>query len=628
MALTLPRFNRFSLALITAVLLCSNSFSNSLSLYEKLCEVNAEWKKQTDFNPILHHLPALENEQAMIVQHLSLVEEILRSRDVAHLAVEQQQERLANLDRLHAYWLAGAFPINDRYNNRLPIFIDAQDNFCAVGHLMKTSGNEDLSRSISDQFNLNYLAEMSGDALVDWANNSGFSLEELAWIQPGYPPNSHIEPLGGGANGVVYDIVRNSANEDVFIGGAFSAVGEATNCNNVAVYTNGFAGPFWMNLGAGVNGTVYTMTLFDGDLYVGGSFSEAGGVAASNVARWDGASWVSIPGLNGEVRSLVVHDGQVYAGGSFTGLSGGNSYSNIALLSASAWVSVGASTNGTVYAMESVNIDLYVGGDFTMAGAASASNVAIFSGGDFQNLDNGVAHPVYALEWHKDKIFAGGEFGSAQDIFGLAWFDATNGLWELPTAAIFGTSNDVDEYRIYDLLSRGDNLEIAGEIAVPGIVFIFGKNLARFHDETQEFSSQLVDFDQPSRTLESFGTENMLMGGEFEIANVLQFDHPYEVPFIAWTNFGPFTSVDPIVDAANRFKLYPNPTGENVTVELDPTAVKTIRITDLLGRMQREIAVDGWSTQPISLEGMSAGTYLVEVASLNGGSTTQKLIVQ
>lgn len=87
----------------------------------------------------------------------------------------------------------------------------------------------------------------------------------------------------------------------------------------------------WTNLTSGVDGEVYA-AVHDGDnLYVGGSFSEAGGVAAANIAQWDGTAWTNLGvGIDGTVSALA-HDGtNLYVGGSFF-LAGGESASNIAL---------------------------------------------------------------------------------------------------------------------------------------------------------------------------------------------------------------------------------------------------------------------------------------------------------
>lgn len=100
----------------------------------------------------------------------------------------------------------------------------------------------------------------------------------------------------------------------------------------------------------------------DGNIIVGGSFTEAGGVPALNVAKWDGNSWSAMgSGLNGTCRALAVTpDGTVYAGGDFP--------RKIKYFNGTAWYGVHQGMNGTCYAL-AVNEDgvLFAGGDFTFA---------------------------------------------------------------------------------------------------------------------------------------------------------------------------------------------------------------------------------------------------------------------
>jgi hypothetical protein len=58
-------------------------------------------------------------------------------------------------------------------------------------------------------------------------------------------------------------------------------------------------------------------TLPNGDLVVGGEFTTAGGVAANNIAQWNGASWAPLgSGVNGLVYALAaLPNGDLVAGG-------------------------------------------------------------------------------------------------------------------------------------------------------------------------------------------------------------------------------------------------------------------------------------------------------------------------
>ncbi|MGH7869616.1 MAG: hypothetical protein ACREP9_18810, partial [Candidatus Dormibacteraceae bacterium] len=68
---------------------------------------------------------------------------------------------------------------------------------------------------------------------------------------------------------------------------------------------------------------VYALAVSGSDLYVGGIFTTAGGIAATNIAKWDGSSWSALgSGANNAVDALAVSDSDLYAGGYF-GTAGG-----------------------------------------------------------------------------------------------------------------------------------------------------------------------------------------------------------------------------------------------------------------------------------------------------------------
>lgn len=77
-------------------------------------------------------------------------------------------------------------------------------------------------------------------------------------------------------------------------------------------------GSRWTNLGSGLRresdlGFVSTLTSLGDDLYVGGYFTEAGGISAKNLAKWNGESWSSVgEGVNGTVRTLATHGSDLY----------------------------------------------------------------------------------------------------------------------------------------------------------------------------------------------------------------------------------------------------------------------------------------------------------------------------
>ena len=122
----------------------------------------------------------------------------------------------------------------------------------------------------------------------------------------------------------------------LYAGGYFTGIGNIS-ANNIARRD----GEIWSNLdegviGGGINSRVYSLALGkEGALYVGGQFKRAGGMPANNIARWDTKKqkWSTMEnGINNgiEVNALAVDDsGALYVGGSFTS-AGGVAAKNIA----------------------------------------------------------------------------------------------------------------------------------------------------------------------------------------------------------------------------------------------------------------------------------------------------------
>ena len=104
----------------------------------------------------------------------------------------------------------------------------------------------------------------------------------------------------------------------------------------------------WESVGGGVGGPVHAIAMSGSNVYVGGTFTNAGGVVANNIALWDGTAWHALGGgLLGQpgsessvyggapsadvVHAIVVDGNKVYAAGSFTNAGGGerHEYSDV-----------------------------------------------------------------------------------------------------------------------------------------------------------------------------------------------------------------------------------------------------------------------------------------------------------
>lgn len=154
----------------------------------------------------------------------------------------------------------------------------------------------------------------------------------------------------------------------------FSTAGRSL-VNSIAQWN----GTSWAPLGTGLDilGHIYALAVdCSGNLYAGGQFSAVGGVAANYIAKWNGTSWTALgPGLGrGQPRGVytLAVDGSdnVYAGGAFT-TAGGIAANHIAKWNGISWSILGTGLNSDVLALMISGNNVIAGGYFTTVGDGS-----------------------------------------------------------------------------------------------------------------------------------------------------------------------------------------------------------------------------------------------------------------
>jgi hypothetical protein len=210
---------------------------------------------------------------------------------------------------------------------------------------------------------------------------------------------------------------------NLYAGGAFTNVGGVA-ANNVAKWD----GNGWSALGSGVDNIVEALAVSGGALYAGGWFSTAGGNAANCIAQWDGISWSALgSGMNNWVMALAVSGGTLYAGGLFT-TAGDNPASSIAQWDGSSWSAPGSGMNDVVNALAASGGTLYAGGYFTAAGGHAANCIAQWNGSSWSAPGSGLNNGVSALAVSDGRLYAGGLFTAAggQTANYIAQWDGSN----------------------------------------------------------------------------------------------------------------------------------------------------------------------------------------------------------
>ena len=303
-------------------------------------------------------------------------------------------------------------------------------------------------------------------------------------------------PLGSGVKGVneVSGTAINAiavAGTNVYVGGVFTNAGGIT-ASNIARWD----GSRWWPLGGGIPGTVSAIATRGNEVFVGGTFTmDLPPNMAFNLAKWDGASWSHVPagafmGTIGNffVNALAVQGNYLYVGGSFMAANfAGQRSTNIVCYDGSGdWIPMGTGVNSNVNAITVIGTNVYVAGRFSSASGVSAGRIARWNGSTWSAVGGGVSgtgtYSVSALARIGNDLYAGGNFTTAGGVpvNRIAKWDGTNwsGLGNGITRT-FGNSS------VVTMASRGNDLYAGGSMEYAG-----GKAsyyLARWNDQ--------VDFD-------------------------------------------------------------------------------------------------------------------------------------
>jgi trimeric autotransporter adhesin len=283
-------------------------------------------------------------------------------------------------------------------------------------------------------------------------------------------------------------------NGDLYVGGEFNKAG-GLDARNIARWD----GRSWHPLGTGVDGSVHAIAVHGTTVYVGGAFNTAGDLDASRLAQWDGENWSPVgTGAGpvddyfgspqpGYVYALAVVDSRLYVGGDFVSIDG-VAANNIAAWDGQTWSPLGSGVgkldwegafvaDGEVLALAPYSDALYVGGDFTQAGGVNANSVAAWNGFEWVALGDGVAlganangYPaatVAALAVYNGQLHAGGSFEVADG-------KPTNHLavWNGATWNSVGGGLRPEQYssdRVVNALAVSDNrLYVGGSFVAAG----------------------------------------------------------------------------------------------------------------------------------------------------------------
>ena len=196
--------------------------------------------------------------------------------------------------------------------------------------------------------------------------------------------------------------------------------------------------------------SVRSIAVMGKDVYVGGRFASAGGVAVSGIARWDGSTWSNVGGGIDYCRGIFCFP--------------------------------------TAYALDVKGNDLIVGGNFGSIGGVPANKVARWDGSKWSTIGDGVnicegpdCVTVQAIAVTGDNIYAVGnvltdvkDVGGTVRVPGFVIWDGTN--WSPLGGGVLGDSLTAS---INTIAVSGNDAYIGGNFRSAGA--IAANNIARWN---------------------------------------------------------------------------------------------------------------------------------------------------
>ncbi len=331
-----------------------------------------------------------------------------------------------------------------------------QDEVKSLGTQLETLRRRSVSAN-----NLGELAQSMGQ--VNLANNSGTMTESglnlnssqmsvQFWASLGVPSTDN-------AGGVV---ALALSGYELYVGGTFTQIGGIA-AANIAKY-NIQTGK-WSNVGSAsaLNGAVTAIVVSGSNVFIGGAFTNAGGVAnADYIVRWDGSAWnaMGAASLNNSVTQMALNGSDLYVCGAFTNVDGVVGTNYLAKWNGSAWSNITSGLSVTVIGIDCVTAsggNVYIGG-FFVDGGDNVFLVLKWDGSTWTTLGDPAANDVFrVIQIYNNDIYVGGDFTNAGSTG-----DADHLLrWDGSTWQAVGDGGALNN-KVFALAMSGTNLIVGG----------------------------------------------------------------------------------------------------------------------------------------------------------------------
>lgn len=604
---------RCSMSLITWLTLSIQfSYAQDYRLedsYENhLKEINAEWKNYENSIPVGEI--SFESDKDRIQLHLQLVVEHLTVNTPVNRTKLQLKNRLELIHALKEYAENKIFPTNKYHLTRTPYFVDENNVHCAVGYLMAYSGHSDLVAAIRKEHNYDYIKDIRTSGVVDWASTHGFSVDELKWIQPTYPPAETLEPISNGTNGPVTTVYIDNYNGVILFAGDFDSV-NLLPCINFGIYQNNLLSC----LGNGLSGTIKQILTRQNQITVFGEFEYNGEIYP--IAQFASGSWsyISIPTRQNATSSagfISVFPNKIEVAISHSSIP--NKQEIWHLSNTDIWEKK-AIVTGTILDIETSNYGRIYAGNFDTTyrydafgiidSTINTNNVIINEpySNTWLSIGSEISDTVKAIHTVGNTIYFAGSCSnsfSPNDVFLTRYLN--NDLQPILLRSHFSSFSNISinslafNYNTSELIFGGD-FELNASMT-------YGKNLARY-DLVYGYPEPMALLNAPVNSVQIYNN-TIYLGGAFTLNLYTQsMNHLAKISSTSSLNE---------LESKETLVVSPNPFTNEVTL----TGVDSESSFELLNASGQQIRSGKLENNKISnLQDLPKGVYLLKVTSKN-----------
>ena len=207
-----------------------------------------------------------------------------------------------------------------------------------------------------------------------------------------------LVPAGAGGAGLEVAVGPNNI---VYIGGAFTSAANVADTDSIAYWDPNT--DEYYSIGGSADNDVGSMAITSGgNVYIGGVFTDIGGVSLNRAAVWNGTAWSQLAGgVNGRVRWIfIAEDNLVWFVGDFTQAldSSGVAIPNtdhISIWDGSQWIPPQFTAPPNLTRMRTLTVS---GEDLYFAGEGAIGTAFISVPNSFDSLATAESYPIFRFE--------------------------------------------------------------------------------------------------------------------------------------------------------------------------------------------------------------------------------------